>query len=137
MSGGGRDTPLARAMTPDDVQRWLDAYVAAWHSYDRQAIEELFSDDADYRYHPWDQPIVGRAAIADSWLEEPDEPGSWEATYRPWLVEGNRAVTVGETRYTSGDVYVNIWQLAFDREGRCADFVEWFMKVPDTSPGTS
>jgi hypothetical protein len=112
------------------VQRWLDAYVEAWRSYDRDAIEALFSEDAAHRYHPYDEPLRGRAAIADSWLEEPDEPGSWEARYEPWIVAGDRAVSVGETRYTDGEVYFNIWQLSFDEEGRCSDFVEWFMQPP-------
>ena len=29
-------------MTPERVKAWLDAYVQAWHSYDRAAIAELF-----------------------------------------------------------------------------------------------
>jgi hypothetical protein len=117
-------------MTTQDVQRWLDAYVEAWRSYDRAAIEDLFTEDSSHRYHPWDEPIVGRSAIADSWLEDPDEPGSWEARYEPWIVASDRAVMVGETRYTNGDVYLNIWQLRFDGEGRCSEFVEWFMQPP-------
>jgi len=31
---------------------WLDDYVAAWRSYDPEAIGALFSEDAEYRYHP-------------------------------------------------------------------------------------
>ncbi len=118
-------------MTDDDVQRWLDAYVEAWRSYDREAIGALFSEDASYRYHPYDdEAVTGRDAIVEDWLEERDDPGSWEATYRPWVVAGDRAVAVGETRYTDGQVYWNIWQLSFDGEGRCSDYVEWFMVPP-------
>jgi hypothetical protein len=29
-------------LTQDDVQRWLDAYIDAWRSYDREAIGALF-----------------------------------------------------------------------------------------------
>jgi len=36
-------------LTKHDVQVWLDAYVAAWTSYERTAIEALFSDDAEGR----------------------------------------------------------------------------------------
>ena len=67
-------------MTHDEVQQWLDRYVDAWRSYDADAIGELFSDDASYAYHPYDaEPLRGRAAVVESWLSEPDEPGSWEA----------------------------------------------------------
>ena len=51
-------------MTHDDVQRWLDRYVAAWRSYDVDEIGDLFAADAVYRYHPWDEdPVRGREAI--------------------------------------------------------------------------
>ena len=36
------------------VEAWLDRYVEAWKSYDRAAIADLFSADAIYRFHPYD-----------------------------------------------------------------------------------
>ena len=56
------------------VQAWLDAYVAAWRSYDRDAIVALFTDDVSYAYHPYDEPLRGAEAVADSWLEKQDDP---------------------------------------------------------------
>ncbi len=50
-------------LSHDDVQGWLDRYVEAWQSYDPGAIGDLFSADADYRYHPNDEPVRGRDAI--------------------------------------------------------------------------
>jgi ketosteroid isomerase-like protein len=117
-------------MTRDDVQRWLDRYVAAWRSYDRDAIGALFAEDAVYRYHPYDEPLTGRDAIVESWLEDPDEPGSFEARYEPYAVEGDRAVAVGTSTYASGDVYENVFLLRFDAGGRCAELTEWFMQRP-------
>jgi hypothetical protein len=117
-------------MDRGDLQRWLDAYVAAWRSYDREAITVLFAPEATYAYHPWDEPLRGRDAIVESWLSEQDEPGAWDARYAPLLVEGDRAVAAGETRYTRGDVYSNLFELEFDGDGRCTRFVEWYMKQP-------
>jgi ketosteroid isomerase-like protein len=118
-------------MTREQVQKWLDAYVAAWGSNDPATIRELFSPDAEYRYHPYDdEPERGPEAIAAGWLEEPDEPGSWEAHYAPLLVEGDRAVATGETRYDDGQVFSNIFVLGFDAEGRCREFTEWYMEHP-------
>jgi SnoaL-like domain len=117
-------------MTPKNVQTWLDAYVAAWRSYTPDAIGELFSEDARYAYHPYDDPLVGRAAIVESWRDDPDPPDSWDAAYRPLLVQGERAIATGETRYADGDVYANLWELEFDTGGRCTKFVEWFMQHP-------
>ena len=117
-------------VTAEQVQRWLDDYVAAWRSYDRDAIVALFSADASYRYHAFDEPLRGAEAIADSWLENQDQPDTWEADYHPALVAGNEAIATGETRYTSGDVFSNLWQLAFDDDLRCTHFVEWYARHP-------
>jgi hypothetical protein len=118
-------------MTPDSVQAWLDAYVEAWRTYDRDAIGDLFSADASYAFHPYDaEPLRGREAIVDGWLEERDEPGSWEASYRPLLIEADRAVATGETRYADGSTFSNLFVLRFDDDGRCTEFVEWFMEHP-------
>jgi ketosteroid isomerase-like protein len=118
-------------MTRDEVQGWLDRYVEAWRSYDADAIGELFADDATYAYHPYDaQPLRGRAAIVAGWRGEQDEPGSWEARYEVSLLEGDRAIARGETRYASGPTFSNLFELRFDDAGRCAAFVEWYMEQP-------
>ena len=118
-------------MTSDEVQSWLDRYVDAWRSNDRADIKALFADEATYKYHPWDPPVEGSEAIADDWLANPDEPGSWEASYRPLVVNGNQAVTTGNSSYKNGRRYWNIWEVDFDDDGRCTRFVEWFMRQPD------
>ena len=118
-------------------QRWLDAYVEAWRTYEVDAIGELFSQDVEYRYHPWDDPVRGRAAIVEDWLEDRDDPDSWTAEYRPWLVAGDDAVAVGVSRYLGSDrqtverEYHNVFLCRFDGEGRCREFTELFLKRPD------
>jgi SnoaL-like domain len=117
-------------VTREQVQAWLLAYVDAWRTYEASAIGELFSADASYAYHPYDEPERGREAIVASWLAEPDEARSWEASYAPLLVDGDRAVAAGETLYTDGRRFSNLFVLRFDAEGRCAEFVEWFLEHP-------
>jgi SnoaL-like domain len=123
-------------MTRDDVQRWLDDYIAAWLSYDAVDIGELFSEEAEYRYHPWDDPLVGRDAIVSDWLGDRDVEGTYSAHYTPFAVEGDRAVAVGESRYTNPDgshrtLYHNVYLLHFDADGRCSSFTELFMELPE------
>lgn len=123
-------------MTHDDVQRWLDAYVEAWHTYDAEAIGALFAADATYRYHPYDpEALVGREAIVADWLRSPDADGTWTAHYEPWVIEGDRAVAIGESRYVTADgtfrdLYYNAWLLRFDAGGQCSEFVEYYMPLP-------
>jgi ketosteroid isomerase-like protein len=118
-----------------DVDRWLERYVDAWKSYGRASIADLFSEDAEYRYHPYDDAIRGREAIVESWLEEPDAPGTFEAEYAAIAVDADVAVATGTTTYRAPDgsidsVYDNLFVLHFDEEGRCRSFTEWFMKRP-------
>ena len=126
-------------MTHDEVQRWLDRYIAAWRSYDPNEVGELFSDDAEYRYHPWDAPIRGRAEIVRAWVSpegsesDRDEPDSWDARYEPYVVDGNRAVAVGWSRYLAqGDtpekLYHNCYLLEYDAGGKCTSFTEFFIE---------
>jgi SnoaL-like domain len=120
-------------MVRDDVQVWLDAYVHAWRTYDPTAIGALFTENATYAYHPWDEAeelVQGRDAIVANWLEERDAPNSWEAHYRPLMVEGEQAVATGTTSYTNGKTYWNLWVLRFDENNRCAKYVEWYMERP-------
>jgi hypothetical protein len=120
-------------MTHDEVKAWLDAYVAAWRSYDPAEIGALFAEGASYAYHPWDTGdavLRGRDAIIRNWLEEPDAAGSWQAEYDPLLVGGDRAVATGVTRYADGRVFDNLWVLRFDDTSRCTEFVEWYMLRP-------
>jgi ketosteroid isomerase-like protein len=120
-------------LTRERVQSWLDAYVEAWRTYDEASIADLFAEDATYAYHPYDEPLRGRAAIAADWRREPDEPGSWTARYEPLVLEGERALATGETRYADGETFSNLFDLRFDADGRCTAFVEWFMQHPAES----
>jgi ketosteroid isomerase-like protein len=122
-------------MRREDVSGWLERYVAAWKSGDRDEIEALFSDDARYRYHPYDEPLVGKAAIADSWLEDPDPPGSFDASYECFAADADAAVAIGTSTYfgkgrKADRVYDNIFALRFDAEGRCTEFTEWYVRRP-------
>lgn len=121
-------------MTRDDVQRWLDAYVEAWRSYDPASIADLFAADATYAYQPYRDPVRGRDAIVADWLESPDAAGSWDARYEAYAVDGDRAVSVGQSKYFENgklqSLYYNVWLLRFDADGRCVEFVEYWREHP-------
>jgi hypothetical protein len=112
----------------DLVSAWLDAYVDAWERNEPAAIGALFTDDASYRYRPYLEPVRGRDAIVQEWLAERDEPGSWQASYEPLVIDGDRAIATGETRYADGRTFSNLFVLRFDGDGRCREFGEWYME---------
>jgi hypothetical protein len=126
------------APTPQQVKAWLDAYVQAWLSYNPDAIGALFSEDASYAWHPWDEGADvarGRAAIVKAWLDDQDTPGTYQAEYEPLAIEGDLAIATGRSRYftKAGALereFYNCWVLRFDERGQCTSFTEWFMQAP-------
>jgi len=131
-------------MDHETSQEWLDRYVGAWTSYDPGDISALFSEDVAYRYHPYDEAIVGRDAVVASWLGESasgeastrDAPGTYEARYSPVAVDGDTVVATGTSRYREVPggpvvrVYDNCFVMRFDAEGRCREFTEYFLRRP-------
>jgi uncharacterized protein (TIGR02246 family) len=124
-------------MTHDDLQRWLDRYIAAWASNDPAEIGDLFTEDAVYSYRPWENDDVttrGREAIVAAWTSHEEDPTDWDAQYRPFTVEGNRAVAVGWSHYKATEsepekTFHNVYLLEFDDNGRCLSFHEfWFLE---------
>jgi hypothetical protein len=121
------------------VQDWLDAYVRAWQTYDREDISALFGVNASYSFGPFGEPVVGRDRIVESWMEDRDAPGTWEAHYEPVAVDGDLAVTNGRSTYFEDDTrttvarrYDNVYVIRFDGDGRCIEFREWYMRDPAT-----
>jgi hypothetical protein len=126
------------AVNRDQVAQWLQGYTEAWKTNDPTMIADLFGENASYRYHPYDDPIQGRKAIVESWLEEPDKPGTYEGRYEPAAVDGDVAVAIGSSTYRREDgsvekVYDNCFIMQFDDDGRCREFTEWYMRRPITS----
>ena len=124
-------------MNHDAFQAWLDGYVEAWRTNDRDSILALFSEDAEYRYNAWSEPVRGREAIADDWLKEPDVPDTWSAEYHPVAIDGDVAVGQGWSRYLTEDrsgidrKYHNVFICRFDADGRCREFTEFYMLEKD------
>ena len=126
------------------AQAWLDSFVAAWLSYDADEIRALFAEDIAYRYHPYEEPIVGREAVVASWLGESDfdgastrdASGTYAARYAPIAVDDDVVVATGTSRYSErpdGPIvrsYDNCFVMRFDDEGRCREFTEYYIRRP-------
>ena len=136
-------------MDRDSAQGWLDAYVEAWRTYDADRIRALFSDDVAYRYHPYDEPVVGAEAVVASWLGESDDegassrdaPGTYDASYAPVAVDGDVVVARGWSSYRQQPdgpierVYDNCFLMVFDDAGRCREFTEFYVRRPSSANG--
>ena len=120
-------------MNHTEAQEWLDRYVEAWRSNDPEVIGALFSQDVSYRYYPYSRPLDGRDAVVRSWLKIPDEPGTWEAHYTPYAIDGHKVVATGSSRYFAQadqpeKTYYNCFLIEFDADGNCSSFTEFFVR---------
>ena len=124
-------------MDRQSFQEWLDRYVEAWKTYDPDAIASLWSEDAEYRYHPQDEPVRGRDAIVENWLEEKDDPGTYDAKYEVLAIDGDTHVAQGWSRYftepggAANDEYHNIYVIRFNDRGEATSFIEYWIQNRD------
>jgi SnoaL-like domain len=117
-------------------QGWLDRYVEAWRTYDPQQIGSLFSADAKYRYHPQDEPLNGRDEIVANWLENKDDPGTYDAKYEPAAIDGDTYVAKGGSRYFDAagaldNEFLNVYFIKFNDAGEATEFTEYWIQNRD------
>ena len=110
------------------VSQWLALYEAAWRAPGTQGLAGIFTEDATYRQSPYQEPVLGLAAIRQMWDEERDGPGEVFTLATDILaVDGSIAVVRAEVRY--GDPlrqeYRDLWIIHLGDDGRCNWFEEW------------
>ena len=129
----------------EHVERWLDDYVAAWKSYDRDEIAALFSRRRRVPLPPVrradPRPRGGRRVVARRGDHDDartaTSPAPTTRAIAPVAVDGDVAVATGTSTYTNepggpvDTVYDNCFVIRFDDDGRCREFTEWFVKRPE------
>jgi hypothetical protein len=56
-------------LTHGDAQDILETLKRGWEARDPDTVMGLFRDDADYREHPFSEPLLGANAIRRRWNE--------------------------------------------------------------------
>lgn len=113
---------------------WIDRYVAAWESNAPTAIAGLFTEGARYYTAPYREPWVGREAIVAGWVAIDDRPGTWTFESEVEAVVDATAYVRGRTVYTHPPTaYSNLWRITLAPDGRCSEFVEWWMDESESA----
>jgi ketosteroid isomerase-like protein len=110
-------------------ESWVQDYLAAWASDDREEVEGLFAADAVYRPSGMREAWVGRDEILRRWLATNDRLR--EKGYEVLAVDGNVGVARirAVTRLPGDRVDVEhdgVLVITFDDDGRCLVHREWY-----------
>jgi len=110
------------------VSRWLAGYEAAWRAPGTGQLAEIFTEDASYRLSPYEEPVVGLAAIGSMWDAERDGPDEvFTLATDIVAVDGPTAVVRAEVGYGNPvrREYRDLWVIRLGEDGRCSWFEEW------------
>jgi hypothetical protein len=119
-------------MDEASLMDWVERYVVAWNSNEPDDIRGLFTEGAEYLTEPYATAWNGRDEIVRKWIENKDEPGETEFSFRVLAIQDDLGLVRGETIYKSPPrSYENLWEITLGPDGRATRFVEWWMKVPD------
>ena len=118
-------------MNHSDFKSWLDAYGRAWETQDAQAAAELFTDDATYQETPFDEPMRGRAAIAEYWSTNVAEQDQVRFGYEILATTEDKGIARWWTTFvdiaSKAEVKLDgIFVVSLDAENRCDVFQEWW-----------
>ena len=132
-------------MDHQNAQAWLDRYVAAWLSYDRDDVAPLFSEDVALPLPPVRRadrrPRRGRRVVARRRrlrrrVHAATPRARTTRSYAPVAVDGDTVVATGTSTYRDvpdGPVtrtFENCFVMRFDADGRCREFTEYYLRRP-------
>jgi len=118
-------------MNLDSFKMWLDAYGQAWESQDPQAAAKIFAADATYQETPFDEPVRGREAIFQYWLEETYEQAQVKFSYEILAVSENRGIARWQASFIRIPSKIEvkfdgIFVVYLNAENLCTVFEEWW-----------
>ena len=114
------------------ARRWAEVWSSAWPARDRDAIAQLYSDEASYRALAFRDPELGLAGIRryldenfaaeseiECWFGEPVASADRAAVewWGTWVEQGQRLTLAGATL------------LRFDDEGKVVDHRDYWNEV--------
>lgn len=119
-----------RAVTEQQVRKWVTRYVKAWTTGARKDIEALFTEDAESYEWPYETAWVGRREIVDGWqTRAPWQEGGWTFDWSLLVINGDTFAVKGTGVYAELGTFDNLWVVTLDGSGRCTTFRMWNNEV--------
>ena len=110
-------------LTVEGVTNWINGYVRAWETNDRDDIAKLFTEDAEYHESPFDTEWIGSEEIIEGWRSRWDwQQGGWTFDWTITSIHDLTAIVTGLGHYTELGDFNNLWTVTFDESARCTRF---------------
>ena len=118
-------------MDRDTFKSWLDSYGRAWMERNAEAAAALYASDGTYQITPFQEPLRGRQAIFDYWVEVARTQEGIEFDHEILAMNGE----CGIARWRASFVRVSpglptkldgIFLIELDSNGRCTSLREWW-----------
>jgi uncharacterized protein (TIGR02246 family) len=122
----------AQNLNSDALQSWLARYERAWETRDASLAADLFTENASYHEMPFDDPMIGRAAIRDYWARVTADQRDVQFESQVLAVDGNTGVAHwhADFKLESNGATVTldgVFVLTFDAAGRVQSLREWWI----------
>ncbi len=117
-------------MDRETFNNWLASYGSAWTRRDPEAAASLYADDATYQVTPFDEPLLGRAAIYENWAGVANTEEKIQFDYEILAITAEHGIA----RWRASFVRVppgletkldGIFLISLDSGGRCQSLREW------------
>ena len=119
------------------VEEWIEAYRRAWEERDADAAAALFSEDAEYRTHPFLDPNLGRNSVRSYWTDVTSTQANVAVRMgRPFRDADRVAVEFWTTMENAGTevTLTGCMLLRFDGNGLCSALREYWFFEEGTKP---
>ena len=112
------------------AQDLLDAFKRGREARDPEAIVSLFGEDAEYREHPFAEPLIGSNAIREHWNEIPATQAHVDFEPERIWVSGNTVLASWHAAFTRRSSAERVRQRGFmtlelDDDGKIWRFRQW------------
>jgi hypothetical protein len=118
-------------MESNHFDNWLAAYGLAWERRDGQAFAALFTPDVHYHWTPFEEPKVGRDAVAEAFAAAVVRQGDIRFTALALSRGDPGGIAHWQCSFTRADEDYTVrldgmLVVEFDHSGLCRIFREWW-----------
>jgi ketosteroid isomerase-like protein len=116
-----------------DANGWIEGYRRAWENADTDLVLTLFTEDANYRSNPFEEPHIGHAGIRAYWDGVTSQQRDARVVMGRPFGDGDRVAVEWWTTMVSEGEEVSLpgcLLLRFAPDGRCSDLREYWNFAP-------